>query len=507
MVSPDAQLAVACIGGVTALMAGIIAMTQNDLKRVLAYSTISQLGYMFLALGTGTLAGIVAAMFHLFTHAFFKALLFLGAGSVMHGMGNVIDMRRFGGLRQIMPITCVTFAIGSLALAGIPPLSGFYSKDAILGAVHDRVHEADYALGRAAGDDHGAGQPAVKSDHPAKSVYASMAPARVGLHRQVYQGLYWMGLVTAFLTAFYTFRAFFMTFFGPPVVPEEAAGHAHESPPAMWMPLAGLSFFAIFVGFLIFLSGEYQWFRDAGQPDAFAAFLAHTPSLAYPAAQDTTRPGTFHAEVAAVSMMVALAGVGVAAFLYLGDQREIGWLTYLCDFGWLRGAAELKWLRSIGEAPALSTLQRGANTMGVGWLTRGVGWLLLLVSGVLLSPLLVGYYLSPYKLSLRKFFFDELYDVMFVWPLRFFAGVFYALDRLLVDGLVNLCGRLPVAIGGWLRRLHGGLVPFYGLAHDPGNVDVDRRWIAVGQCVRVDVPSMSGLPWARRPHHIERKHH
>ena len=116
MASPAAQLVVAGVGAFTALLAGVIALTQFDLKRVLAYSTISQLGYMFLGLGTGTLAGISAGMFHLFTHAFFKALLFLGAGSVMHAMGNVIDMRRFGGLRRLMPFTFWTFLIGCLAL-------------------------------------------------------------------------------------------------------------------------------------------------------------------------------------------------------------------------------------------------------------------------------------------------------------------------------------------------------------------------------------------------------
>ncbi|MCC7086711.1 MAG: NADH-quinone oxidoreductase subunit L, partial [Pirellulales bacterium] len=120
----DAQMVVATIGGISALMAGIIAMTQTDLKRVLAYSTISQLGYMFLSLGTGTLMGIVAGMFHLLTHACFKALLFLGAGSVMHAMGGVIDMRRIGGLRKLMPITCLTFLLGGLALAGVAPFAG-----------------------------------------------------------------------------------------------------------------------------------------------------------------------------------------------------------------------------------------------------------------------------------------------------------------------------------------------------------------------------------------------
>src|SRR5262245_34070854 len=144
--SATAQLVVACIGGFTALLAGVIALTQFDLKRVLAYSTISQLGYMFLAAGAGTFAGVTGGMYHLFTHAFFKALLFLGAGSVMHAMGGVIDMREFGGLRRIMPHTHWTFLIGCLALSGIPPLAGFWSKDTVLVAVHEKVHAIDHEL-------------------------------------------------------------------------------------------------------------------------------------------------------------------------------------------------------------------------------------------------------------------------------------------------------------------------------------------------------------------------
>ena len=134
------------IGGFTALLAALIALTQYDLKRVLAYSTVSQLGYMFLALGCAaggehlvTLA-VTAAMFHLFTHAFFKALLFLSAGSVMHSMGDVIDMRRFGGLRRVLPVTHLTFLCGAAALAGVPLLSGFWSKDEILAAVAAASH-------------------------------------------------------------------------------------------------------------------------------------------------------------------------------------------------------------------------------------------------------------------------------------------------------------------------------------------------------------------------------
>src|SRR5262249_25552207 len=159
----------------TALLAALIALTQTDLKRVLAYSTLSQLGYMFLALGCAAgspdLAtfAVIAAMFHLFTHAFFKALLFMSAGSVMHAMGGVIDMRRFGGLRKLLPVTHGTFLCGALALAGFPLLSGFWSKDEILGAA--------WQAGRRSG------------------------------YGGLYTALFVVGMVTAFLTAFYTFRA------------------------------------------------------------------------------------------------------------------------------------------------------------------------------------------------------------------------------------------------------------------------------------------------------------
>ena len=146
---PDVQLTVACIGAFTALLAAFIALTQNDLKRVLAYSTVSQIGYMFLAWArpgkTLALLAVTAAIFHLFTHAFFKAVLFLSAGSVMHGMGNVIDMRKFSGLRKVMPTTHITFLCGAAALAGLPLLSGFWSKDAILEAVQEAGQRRRYA--------------------------------------------------------------------------------------------------------------------------------------------------------------------------------------------------------------------------------------------------------------------------------------------------------------------------------------------------------------------------
>jgi NADH-quinone oxidoreductase subunit L len=224
--APSAQLFVACIGGFTALLAALIAITQNDLKRVLAYSTISQLGYMFLALGSGTWArgapepqalvtlAVVAGIFHLFTHAFFKALLFLSAGSVMHAMGGVIDMRRFGGLRYALPRTHWTFLCGALALSAFPLITaGFWSKDQIMVAVF-----AASGLG-----------------HP---------------HRAVYVVLFIVALVTAGLTAFYTFRAYFLTFWGDLRLPPEAGEHAHESPSVMTIPLIILAVGALGVGFV-----------------------------------------------------------------------------------------------------------------------------------------------------------------------------------------------------------------------------------------------------------------
>jgi NADH-quinone oxidoreductase subunit L len=191
---------IAIIGAATALLAATIALRQNDIKKVLAYSTVSQLGYMFLALGTGS---YVAAVFHVMTHAFFKALLFLGSGSVIHAVSGEQDIRLMGGLRKKLPVTYITFLIGCLAIAGIPPLSGFFSKDAILlGAfAHDKF-------------------------------------------------LYVIGVITAGLTAFYMFRLLFITFGGSFRGSEEVRHHIHESPIAMTLPLVVLAVLSIVGGFI-----------------------------------------------------------------------------------------------------------------------------------------------------------------------------------------------------------------------------------------------------------------
>ncbi len=285
--APDAQYVVAMIGGVTALLGAIIAITQTDLKRILAYSTISHLGYMFLALGTGTLLGVTAGMFHLLTHAFFKALLFLGAGSVMHAMGGVIDIRRLGGLRRRLPVTHWTFLVGCLAIAGVVPFAGFWSKDAIL-----------LALWQRAGHD-GSG---------------------------MYEILLSTALLGVLLIDFYMFRPFFLTFYGPERIPPEAEHHAHESPGTMTGPLVVLAFGSAVVG------AYFEWTHG------FAQFLEATPSLAY---LGTVHPGvSLNVEQHAIglgSTAITLAGILLTAILYLGSREKAARLARLMNVFGLYG--------------------------------------------------------------------------------------------------------------------------------------------------------------------------
>jgi len=215
---PEVQMVVIAVGTFTSLLAALIALTQTDLKRILAYSTMSQLGYMFMALGAGInpysalpMLAVSAAIFHLLTHAFFKALLFLSAGSVMHSMHDVIDLRRIGGLRKVLPLTHIGFLCGALALAGLPPFAGFWSKDEILSVIHETSKASNYPW--------------------------------------FYILMWVIGIFVAFLTAFYTFRAYFLTFWGVLKLPEECHGEVHESPKSMTLPLMLLSLFALGIGF------------------------------------------------------------------------------------------------------------------------------------------------------------------------------------------------------------------------------------------------------------------
>ena len=253
--APETMLFVAGIGTFTAIFAAVIALAQNDIKKVLAYSTVSQLGYMFLACGVGA---FVAGMFHVLTHAFFKACLFLGSGSVIHAMGGEQDMRKMGGLKSRLPITYWTFLIATLAISGIPPLAGFFSKDAILAGAFE------------------AGRPV----------------------------LYAIGLLTAGLTAFYMFRLVSLTFEGSFRGSHEQEHHLHESPSSMTIPLVVLGFLSVVGGWI----GLPAVFGE--NADRFKAFLSPVilPIAGREAGYEALPHGT---EWLLMGIAVAVAAAGI----------------------------------------------------------------------------------------------------------------------------------------------------------------------------------------------------
>ncbi|MDA8082541.1 MAG: NADH-quinone oxidoreductase subunit L [Nitrospiraceae bacterium] len=271
--SETALVVVALTGAITSLFAATIALVQNDLKRIIAYSTVSQLGYMFLACGVGA---YTAGVFHLYTHAFFKALLFLCAGSVMHAMGGELDIQKMGGLRKYMPVTYVTMLIASLSIAGFPGLAGFFSKDEILWMAYSG------------------------SSPVGKIVWAS-------------------GTLVAFLTAFYSFRLIFLTFHGKFRGTHEQEHHLHESPKAMTIPLMLLCVGAVAAGWVGIpaLIGE-----NIGIHNGIAEFMK--PVLGHAEGHGT------HGEeliVMAVSVVVGFAGIGLAWFMYMLRPDIPGKLT------------------------------------------------------------------------------------------------------------------------------------------------------------------------------------
>jgi len=270
--APVALAAVATVGAVTAIYAASMGLVQNDIKRVLAYSTVSQLGYMFLALGVGA---FTAGIFHLMTHAFFKALLFLGSGSVIHSLGGEQDMRKMGGLWSKIPVTAWTFLLATIAISGIPPLAGFVSKDAILAASFNA------------------------------------------------RPLLWgIGLVTAGMTAFYMFRLVFLTFFGESRVAHDVEHHIHESPRSMTVPLMILALLSV-------VGGWIGWPDSLGGSDHFAKFLdpviaRHAEVIA--AVPEATQRGSEYGLMAA-SVLVGLIGISLAWFFYLRRPRIPGTLA------------------------------------------------------------------------------------------------------------------------------------------------------------------------------------
>ena len=365
---PSVMNVVAWTGGFTAFLGATIALTQNDIKKGLAYSTISQLGYMVMAMGIGAYS---AGLFHLMTHAYFKAMLFLCSGSVIHGMEGVVghdpvlaqDMRIMGGLRKYMPITSACFLIGILAICGIPPFAGFWSKDEIL-----------------------------------------------GLAFQANPALWLIGFGTAGLTAFYMFRMYFMTFEGPfrgndkalhkkvfdfyGLVPtvndheDHSHGHSpHESPIAMTLPLMVLAIPSVFIGLI-------------GRPWAnqFEAFIHAPGEILEPVTEfDWSEFYT----MAGSSIGIGLIGISVAILMYLQHKLDPA---------------------AIAEK----------------------------------YPVL-------YRFSLNKWYFDDLYDRLFVQGSRRLARQIMEVDYKVIDGAVNLTGLVTLVSGEGLKYLENGRAQFYAL--------------------------------------------
>jgi len=259
LLSPTALDVVAIVGGATAIYAALIGLTQTDIKKVLAYSTVSQLGYMFLGAGVGAFA---LAMFHVVTHAFFKALLFLGSGSVIHAMSGEQDMTKMGGLRKYLPVTYWTMLIGALALAGIPIFAGWWSKDAILASVLAKAHET---------------------------------------HELRYWVLYALGCAGAFCTAFYTFRMIGLTFFGTCRASDEVQHHIHESPPSMTVPLMVLAVLSVLGG----------WWLHSTLP----AFLE------LKAAPHNADDHHVHTMNLIITSIAAFGGAGLAYLMYIAKTK------------------------------------------------------------------------------------------------------------------------------------------------------------------------------------------
>jgi NADH-quinone oxidoreductase subunit L len=277
MMAPTTMFIVMIIGLLTALFAATIGCTQYDIKRVLAYSTVSQLGYMFVGVGAGAYA---AGIFHLMTHAFFKGLLFLGAGSVMHAMSGELDMRKMGGLRKKIPVTFWTFLIGCIAIAGVPPFAGFFSKDEIL--------------------------------------WKAFANSGGNLY------IWIIGAITAGLTAFYMFRMLFNTFFGESRASEDVKHHIHESPKVMTIPLiilATLSVIGGWVGIPQILGGSNsieQWFEPVfGHEKEVAAPAINFISNAFASSGAEGHAPSAEGSLMIAAIIVALVGIFVAYYLYI----------------------------------------------------------------------------------------------------------------------------------------------------------------------------------------------
>jgi NADH-quinone oxidoreductase subunit L len=372
--APLAMDTVAVVGAVTAIFAASMALVQNDIKKVLAYSTISQLGYMFLALGVGAFA---AGIFHLMTHAFFKALLFLGAGSVIHALSGEQDLRKMGGMWGCVPATSRTFLVATLAISGIFPFAGFFSKDEILGRAFDR-----------------------------------------------YLILWFIGFLTAGMTAFYMFRLFFLAFLGRSRVSPEVEQHIHEPPKSMTGPLVILAILSV-------IGGWIGWPKSLLGENRFERFL--DPVLAGAATE--TGAVQLGRHTLAADILLIFASIGVSA---LGI-----WLAYV-----------------------------------------------LFLKNPKLHERIAASWPRVHELLSHKFYIDEIYDALFVnrmkdlstafgrfdarvidgfgvdgagWLARAVSRISMWWDKWIVDGLVNLVGKIINALSVPVRMLQSGVFSSYAV--------------------------------------------
>ncbi|MCX6538081.1 MAG: NADH-quinone oxidoreductase subunit L [Acidobacteria bacterium] len=403
--APDTLAIVAGIGVATALMAGTIGLVQNDIKRVLAYSTVSQLGLMFVAMGVGAFA---AGIFHLYTHAFFKALLFLGSGAVIHALAGEQDIRKMGGLRRELPVTYWTFLIGALAIAGVPPLSGFFSKDEILWKAFSGGHKTVWAV----------------------------------------------AVIASLLTATYMFRLVFLTFHGsratgmgshdPAVamgaVSAKAGGHGshlHDAPPAMAIALVLLAVGSVVAGYI-------------GSSNRIEAFLE--PSFAVPgieAGAPHVAGAAGHAEAAPVH---AAVGSAEASEVRGGEGGKAGEGGKTVETG---NAAEEQ-----RTELTLMAFSSGIAAAGIGL----AAFFFLRRRDV--TDRIAARFAGLHRLLLNKYYIDEAYDAVIVQPIYRVSerGLWKIVDAGLIDGAVNMAGE---SVSGWsdvLRRLQTGSIRAYALS-------------------------------------------
>ena len=421
LLTPDAQMFVAVIGCITLTITALIAMVQTDIKKVLAYSTLSQLGYMIFGMGVGAW---VAALFHLMTHAFFKAMLFLGSGQVIEGCHHEQDIRKMGGLRKKMPVTCWTFFVGVLAISGFGiagthiGLGGFFSKDEILAVAYERTYNwppshdtpardephGDAHAGslaatpfRLVSDDQGE---TARAEARGSSDHATGSPEKLSIAATVGalpKWMFWLPIIIAYVTPFYMMRCWWLTFWGKPR-DQHVYDHAHETW-KMYLPLVILAVGTVFCSYFVFR----PLLADAAR-----------------AASDS-------------SMIVAIDGEA-------SSVDEAG------------GGAML----TLTHAPAEKSPHHAlATIVGLAWFIGGIFAWLIYRNGIQLAEK-IRRNVMPLRLAHKalqeKLYFDHVYDNLVVMGIRLIGVIAYAFDKIIVDGLVNLTAIFGRFVGSFAGR-------------------------------------------------------